>query len=250
MQKLTFSVAVSRMTFNIVYNLKISGLKIDFYGPCFQKRVDVPGRSFNKFLKYKFYLALGNEWHCKDFIAHDVWTNALSIGAIPVIWGPRRQDVKALLPPKSYIFVEDFVSPFELANYLEYLDQDDNAIQEYMKWRSLRLRELFTRNVTYIPFIKGFCKLCKALNEINPKTEHLVPSLYSWWIKKESSYCVKPQSPVSSSIEFFRWKKEITTIKSENTFSFFCRSCPIFIFFCLCGVGLILSMLSKKFFYR
>ena len=41
-----------------------------------------------------------------------------------------------MAPPNSYIHVEDFNTPEELVDYLNYLDKNDTAYLEYHAWRA------------------------------------------------------------------------------------------------------------------
>ena len=47
-----------------------------------------------------------------------------------------------MAPPKSFIHVEDFATPKELVDYLEYLDSNDTAYEEYHMVRKLEVQEL------------------------------------------------------------------------------------------------------------
>ena len=49
--------------------------------------------------------------------------------------GARPEDYARSAPYKSYIHVDDFESPKELAEYLTKLDQDDSLYNEYFKWK-------------------------------------------------------------------------------------------------------------------
>ena len=42
-----------------------------------------------------------------------------------------------MAPPNSYIHVEDFDTPHELAKYLDYLDKNETAYAEYHQWRAM-----------------------------------------------------------------------------------------------------------------
>ncbi len=54
---------------------------------------------------------------------------------VPIVMGARPEDYARSAPYKSYIHVDDFESPKELAEYLHKLDQDDNLYNEYFKWK-------------------------------------------------------------------------------------------------------------------
>ena len=49
--------------------------------------------------------------------------------------GARPEDYAISAPYKSYIHVDDFEGPKELAEYLHKLDQDDQLYNEYFKWK-------------------------------------------------------------------------------------------------------------------
>ena len=40
-----------------------------------------------------------------------------------------------IAPPKSYINVEDFSTPNQLADYLQYLVRNQTAYEEYFQWK-------------------------------------------------------------------------------------------------------------------
>ena len=60
------------------------------------------------------------------FFRHDV---------VPIVMGARPEDYAISAPFKSYIHVDDFEGPKELAEYLHKLDQDDQLYNEYFKWK-------------------------------------------------------------------------------------------------------------------
>ena len=52
-----------------------------------------------------------------------------------VIGGKSVRDYAKLLPPHSYINVEDFDSPKDLANYLIFLGKNATEYNKYHQWR-------------------------------------------------------------------------------------------------------------------
>jgi len=44
---------------------------------------------------------------------------------------------RRIAPPNSYIHVEDFATPKDLVEYLDYLDKNDTAYYQYHEWRNL-----------------------------------------------------------------------------------------------------------------
>jgi len=59
-----------------------------------------------------------------------------SYNILPVVMGARPEDYAAALPPHSYIHVDDFPSPQELAKYLLRLNANDTMYNEYFQWKS------------------------------------------------------------------------------------------------------------------
>ena len=55
---------------------------------------------------------------------------------VPVVFGPEKEDVLKIAPKNSFIFAEDFETPKDLVDYLDYLDGNDTAYLEYHKWRN------------------------------------------------------------------------------------------------------------------
>ena len=49
--------------------------------------------------------------------------------------GARPEDYERSAPFHSYIHVDDFEGPEELAQYLHKLDQDDDLYNEYFQWK-------------------------------------------------------------------------------------------------------------------
>lgn len=54
---------------------------------------------------------------------------------IPIVMGARPEDYERSAPQKSFIHVDDFEGPKELAEYLHQLEADDDLYNEYFKWK-------------------------------------------------------------------------------------------------------------------
>lgn len=54
---------------------------------------------------------------------------------LPVVMGARQADYAAVAPHNSYVHVEEFAGPKELADYLHLLDKDDSLYNSYFKWK-------------------------------------------------------------------------------------------------------------------
>ena len=96
-----------------VTSLIDAGLKLDGYGECFnntltEKPWTTDPEEIGLMSKYKFYLAFENSIHCNDYVSEKFWRNSLSQGAVPIVFGPHKDDVKAMAPENSFIHTEDF----------------------------------------------------------------------------------------------------------------------------------------------
>ncbi|XP_043277743.1 glycoprotein 3-alpha-L-fucosyltransferase A-like [Venturia canescens] len=140
------------------------GKNLDIIGSCFGgNNTACPGYCWKDcplLSAYKFYLAFENS-ECREYITEKTYWNAYGKGSVPVILGVPRADCERLLPPRSFIYTADFQSPSKLADYLRYLDNNDDAYDEYHAWRSeyvvLNEHGYFgSRSVHY-------CRICEAL---------------------------------------------------------------------------------------
>lgn len=159
-----------------------AGLKLDAKGKCFPSN-NKGSFTYKLAREYKFYLSFDNSIHCPDYVSEKMWRNALGSGTVPVVWGPTREDVRAIAPPNSYIHVDDFKSPAELVKYLIYLDKNDTAYAEYHKWRE----DPLDASVNYEDIKPGdkspFCRLCKTLKRPMKAEQYRIPSVYNWLYK-------------------------------------------------------------------
>ncbi|XP_018019008.1 4-galactosyl-N-acetylglucosaminide 3-alpha-L-fucosyltransferase 9-like [Hyalella azteca] len=144
-------------------------IEVDVYGGC--GPLKCPGHFHNdcdKLNDYKFYLAFENS-NCDGYITEKVWWNALNKAAVPVVMGPPKRDYEKLLPPKSFIHVDDFKNPEDLARYLTYLLNNPAEYQKYHDWRR-RYRVLNEHGYFQSP-VYHICRLCEALNYNDKKDQ-------------------------------------------------------------------------------
>jgi len=175
---------------NLLKKTKI-GDKFDREGSCFSKE-RFPAENFKE---YKFYLAMENSYHCKDYITEKLYRNGFLEETVPIAWGTKKSDYD--VPKNSVIFMEDYDTMDALADYLEYLDKNDTAYLEYFQWRKTDLFNVPTdslRNQTWLSvpaFKTGLCNLCIAVNENTWREKvKVVRSIYNWVYEHENPECL------------------------------------------------------------
>lgn len=126
---------------------------------------------------YKFYLAFENS-NCKEYITEKFYVNALKYSVLPIVMGAPPEEYKQKAPYKSYIHVEDFLSPKELAAYLHELDQDDELYNSYFQWKG-------TGEVIFVPH---WCQTCAMLHDQYAISRRLWYSDFNKW-SQEPSMC-------------------------------------------------------------
>lgn len=85
--------------------------------------------------------------------------------------GAPRADYEKHAPENSFIHVDDFASPKELADYLNLLHENDTMYNEYFEWR-----ETGQFINTYF-----FCRLCAMLHEAPYSQAHYYEDFNEWW---------------------------------------------------------------------
>ena len=141
------------------------------------KNVSYSWQGISCLTPYKFYLAFENS-NCKEYITEKLWHNALENNVVPIVMGASKKHYESVAPPGSFIHVDDFKSPHDLARYLKILHKDKRLYNQYFKWK------VFGRSVTEIDEhptkSKFWCDLCHALHDkLRPHKSHL--DLDKWW---------------------------------------------------------------------
>ncbi|KAH9373358.1 hypothetical protein HPB48_018411 [Haemaphysalis longicornis] len=158
-------------------------IQVDIYGTC--GPLSCPRHKSEQCYRmldndYRFYLAFENA-NCKDYITEKFF-NALRHNVIPVVMGARREDYLAAAPYHSYIHVEDFASPKELAEYLLLLSRNRTLYNEYFHWRGTG------------EFVNTYfwCRLCAMLHAPPPPRGRRTRNVSQWW---KDGACAAPKKP-------------------------------------------------------
>lgn len=97
---------------------------------------------------------------------------------LPIMMGARPEDYESVAPPNSYLHVDNFSSPEELAQFLKKLDADDDLYNSYFNWKG---------TVEFInPMRMTWCTMCSLLHEsIRPRVYY---DVNRWWTQNT---CIK-----------------------------------------------------------
>ncbi|KAA0197670.1 hypothetical protein HAZT_HAZT003795 [Hyalella azteca] len=140
-------------------------IEIDVYGRCGTLKCE--GHYYencNKLDDYKFYLAF-ESLNCDEYVTEKAWWNALNKSAVPVVMGAPKHSYQKLLPPNSFIHIDDFKGPEELTQYIKYLLDHPAEYNKYHDWRK-RYRVFNEHGYSGAP-TRQLCRLCEALNYNN-----------------------------------------------------------------------------------
>jgi hypothetical protein len=167
-------------------------LPVDVYGACgqplpcerYRKDSNRRGGCVRRLMaEYKFYLSFENSF-CDGYLTEKIWKTT-RVNVIPVVMGS--VDYDAVLTPGTYIDVRDFGSPRDLADYLHYLDANDEMYSAIIRKR---------RSVDCLRLTPGtpHCMLCHHLHLYRGRTQ-MVADIADFW--SPSRRCADPD-------EFFR----------------------------------------------
>lgn len=123
-----------------------------------------------------FYLAFENS-NCDDYITEKLWWNAYMKNSIPIVMGTQRSNYQLLLPPDSYINIDDFASPAVLAQFIYRLNSTDEY-KNYYKWK--KHFQVLNEHAYFKSKSYHYCRVCEALN-YNDKSKKVYEKLEDFW---------------------------------------------------------------------
>ena len=189
----------ARRRMALAKELRKAGLNFDGHGKCFPKSPSIPrshGKETAKAIKeHKFYFAFENGQHCKDYITEKFWHSSLGLDAVPIVWGPTKEDVLSVAPLDSFIFAEDYESPQKLAEYIKFLDEHDDEYRKYFRWREdekMTDAKMITMTKERYPNLtiqEPPKTLCEVLHE--KRERKIVKSLKTEFIKNNPKECTE-----------------------------------------------------------
>ncbi len=149
---------------------------------------------------YRYYLAFENT-NCKDYITEKFFRNGLQHSVIPIVMGAPPEYYHKVAPLNSYIHVDDFESPKELAAFLHKLNNDDHLYNNYFRWKG---------SGEFID-TKFWCRLCALVNDDSITTWY--EDVNYWW--RGPGICVHP-SPENPFASWRLAQKQSSHNVSEN----------------------------------
>lgn len=144
-------------------------LSVDMYGKC--GNLSCPKKSeicFDKLKTYKFALVLENSC-CPNYISEKFWKAIANYNQVPVVFGALREEYENVAPPNSYIFIEDFNSLKDLADYLKLIDKNDTLYGTFHEWRKYgRVQTAFLPN-ELVYHCDSLCRVGAKLDDPSPE---------------------------------------------------------------------------------
>jgi hypothetical protein len=93
----------------------------------------------------------------EDYVTEKLW-GSLRAGTLPIYFGA--PNIRDHVPPNSVVFVDDYSTPQELADYLILLTKDKALYESYHKWRQTDLDEGFQKKYEFTK-THSTCRICK-----------------------------------------------------------------------------------------
>ena len=184
----------------VAMELEKAGLDLEKFGDCFDadRALAKDANLYDVISEYKFYLSFENSLHCKDYITEKFWRNGLLSDAVPLVWGPSKDDLLSIAPLDSFVFVEDFASSVDVVKYLKYLDSHDEEYRKLFRWRedaTMTDEKMIEMTKSRYPHLTVFKKqntnVCERL--LDRKEPKVYESFTDWFINDNPLECVGRQ---------------------------------------------------------
>lgn len=112
--------------------------------------------------------------NCLGYITEKFFVNGLGRDILPIVMGPRKEEYEKQGPLRSFIHVEDFDEPENLAEYLHILDKNDDLYNSYFKWKG-------TGEVVST-WLNVWCQICAMLHdEYSTSVRRWYQNINDWW---------------------------------------------------------------------
>lgn len=201
-------------------------IDVDSYGQCVKNK-DLPSHltdpvesmfaeGFHDLIaQYKFTLAFENAI-CDDYMTEKLY-RPLHVGSVPIYMGSHKAN-KWVPSNQSVIFIDNFSTPKDLADFVKFLDEDDNEYEKYLQFKNseadfenIFLKEhLINRSWgedrEHSDFIRAFeCHVCKTVAE---RYEH----------EKQATLSTPPLPPKIADSSHLRCPQPYTSIGDPSDY--------------------------------
>ncbi|VDK18064.1 unnamed protein product [Anisakis simplex] len=146
-------------------------ITVNQYGDCSGRRIDQQSAE-KAIADHYFYLAFENSV-CQDYVTEKVFSRINQL-IVPIVL--KRSIINKFLPDNSFIAADDFHSPKELAEYLQYLMANRTEYERFFEW---------TKTYEKDCHVDSTCDICKFLHETVNK-HRIVSDIRKWWYGGEN----------------------------------------------------------------
>ncbi|CAF2134053.1 unnamed protein product [Rotaria magnacalcarata] len=163
-------------------------IRIDSFGGCLNngKSVEAQARAQSNselYASYKFVISIENS-NCEDYVTEKL-IDGLSSTAVPIVASrDGKPDYTRFAPNHSYINIYDYKTVKELADYLNYLSNNETAYNEYLWFRQAPANKYATSGMTERSLSENL-RLAEEVLGVNA-------TMRRWLLAKEASinkYC-------------------------------------------------------------
>lgn len=188
-------------------------IKIDSFGKCFNNQpnfnfMDDNDRLESEFSKYKFVLVMETS-NLKDYVTSTL-SAVFKSGSLPVYLGA--PNIDDWIPSEdSIIRVNQFSSPSTLAEYLIYLDKNEEEYNKFFQWKAQPPRAQFLKIIEDCVF-QSECRLCRSVSKLLQNKED---TSFGTQVQRNEDYALyfdgKTNYVVLEYAKKFKYKKEKTS---------------------------------------
>lgn len=123
--------------------------------------------------------------------------------------GAPRKDYERLIPPHSFIHVDDFESPKHLAKYLNLVGSSEELYSKYMEWK---------KHYIMLNVYDWHCRLCAMLHAGVPPMWY--DDINNWYTGAGVCLDPSPENPYASWRKDRQYNGPLNITSSENSYRF------------------------------
>merc|ERR1711988_135155 len=143
--------------------------------------------------RHPFHLAFESINNEHGFVTEKIFQSLLA-GTVPIYWGP--EEVKQMVPPHSFIYVDDFDTVEDLIAYVVHLSKSKEDYMKYHEWRHSNATPFYFRWTKRENRMNAPCRVCEYyashwqdFQSHHSRTRRLIWGKDGW--TREESPCFK-----------------------------------------------------------